>query len=527
MAISDKTLYPLNLARWALVAVLSIVFVVEVWLSLEWRMGTDSPLLHYIAFLINEHDYVPYRDVFETSMPGTFLFHLTIVKLFGYSETAFRIVDMASVVLAMTLAWLTVRRIDTLSATVGVLSFALLYLGYGIDLQRDYVGFVAMLGALYGATRRYKSPYTGALVIGVLGGLAATIKPQLALGLSVLLLYYTAQLTRPEAGTYFRDLVRYSLTAGVALLAIFVLPLLWLAANGGLASFWEMLTNYLPLHVDMTGNIETVTTQEKLTYIQRKLSSDLPFFLIPATIGIGIALFAGNLRRDQKQLVLVLAGLAGCYIISTIMAAQFWLYHWVPFRMLAVLCTALMLVPLRSFRLHRVAEFGLLLTFCLCLMIWTRTFNPLTMRIMLPPAFAQQIHGQEPPAPKGGRVAEIAEFLLAANLQPDDRVQPLDWTEGSLHAMLLARAIVATPYIYNYHFYHYVSNPYIQTMRLRLMQQLQANKPRFLIEVDDELRPAGIDTTDSFPELENFVQQNYVVVHAGDEYRIYERKHIE
>ena len=90
--------------------------------------------------------------------------------------------------------------------------------------------------------------------------------------------------------------------------------------------------------------------------------------------------------------------------------------------------------------------------------------------------------------------------------------------------MLLAEAQIATPYMYNYHYYHYVSNPFIQELRARYMQALIAARPRFIIEVDDELRPTGIDTTDSFPALESFVDENYAVVLAGAAYRIYERK---
>ena len=130
--------------------------------------------------------------------------------------------------------------------------------------------------------------------------------------------------------------------------------------------------------------------------------------------------------------------------------------------------------------------------------------------------------GLPAPAPKNGRVDEIAAFLRAANLGPDDRVQPLDWTEGALHGMLNAKAVIASPYIYDYHFYHYVSNPFIQDIRRRHVELLRSNPPRFLIDVDDQLKPSGIDTTDSFPELEAFVEENYRMALVGDNYRILE-----
>jgi len=205
------------------------------------------------------------------------------------------------------------------------------------------------------------------------------------------------------------------------------------------------------------------------------------------------------------------------------LASQFWLYHWMPFRALAVLCTALLLVPLRDFRGRALVETVLLVFFCGCLTTWTGTLDPYRMRLKAPHAFAAQLHGNPAPLRKGGRVDEIADFLRAADLRPDDRVQPLDWTEGALHGMLLAEAVTATPYIYNYHFYHYISNPYIQGIRQRFIEALEISQPRFLIETDDELRPTGIDTTTSFPALEAFIETNYGVAKQGLNYRIYER----
>jgi hypothetical protein len=148
--------------------------------------------------------------------------------------------------------------------------------------------------------------------------------------------------------------------------------------------------------------------------------------------------------------------------------------------------------------------------------------GPISIQIKAPYAFTAQLHGQSPPLRKNGRIDEIAAFLEAAELGPEDRVQPLDWTEGALQGMLLAEAVIATLYLYNYHFYHYISDPYINIMKNRFMADLELNPPRFIIETDDELRPSGLDTTDQFPALEAFVDRNYAVVKQGHLYRIYE-----
>jgi len=523
----DKFRQFLTAAKWIAIVALAVLLLVETWLTLEWRMVQDSPLLHYVAFVIDKHGFVPYRDIFETSMPGTFLFHLFLVKLFGYSDLAFRLVDISLLLLSMTLAWNVARKIDALVASAAVLTFALMYLGYGssMSMQRDFIGFIPVLGAMWAATLPYKKAWTGALWIGILFGLATTIKPHLAIGLPAVLAYFIAETKARDLNhdLSLRPLV-FSLvfvsSAGLTLVA--ALPLLWLWTTGGLAAFWEMVTAYLPLHVDMTGNIATVTPEEKRAYILRLLSRDLRLWLPPALLGIGVSWLSGQLTAPKKRIVLMLACLLLCYAAYPVFAAQFWAYHWIPFRIIVTLCAALMLLPLAKFRGRLALEVLLASFFAVCVLVWSGFMLLQPPRPRLPWGFEAQMRGLPAPPPKNGRVDEIAEFLLAANLGPEDRVQPLDWTEGALHGMLIAEALVATPFIYDYHFYHYVSNPFIQNIRERHVAMLESEPPRFLIDVDDQLKPSGIDTTDTFPALEEFVAENYDSVMQGDNYRILE-----
>lgn len=115
-----------------IVGALLIIFLAELALSLNWRMEHDTPLLHYVAFLIDQHDFVPYKDVFETSMPGTFLFHLAIGKTLGYGDTAFRVVDIAYLMLLLTATWFLVRPI---MGPLPALISPLLFLAYSISTR--------------------------------------------------------------------------------------------------------------------------------------------------------------------------------------------------------------------------------------------------------------------------------------------------------------------------------------------------------------------------------------------------------
>jgi hypothetical protein len=126
--------------------------------------------------------------------------------------------------------------------------------------------------------------------------------------------------------------------------------------------------------------------------------------------------------------------------------------------------------------------------------------------------------------PKEGRVDEIAAFL-DTRLRTGDTVQPVDWVGGAVHAMLKARAELATPFIYDEYFYHNVNDPYIQELRMRFMQVLERARPRFIIEVYDDgpyAEPTGPNTSREFPEFRADLAENYSIVLEGQGYRISE-----
>ncbi|MEZ4726562.1 MAG: hypothetical protein R3E79_05455 [Caldilineaceae bacterium] len=117
--------------KYLFLASLTMLFVVELGLSLRWQLVGDSAFLHYIAYLMNEHNFVPYRDIFEVNMPGTYLFHMAIGKLFGYSDLAFRLVDVAWLTATLTVTWLVMKPFGRIVAAASCLLFALIYLGAG------------------------------------------------------------------------------------------------------------------------------------------------------------------------------------------------------------------------------------------------------------------------------------------------------------------------------------------------------------------------------------------------------------
>ena len=62
-------------------------------MSLDWPLISDTPIYHYIAWLISIGK-VPYKDIFDMNFPGTFLLHLFAIKVFGSGDLGWRIFDL-------------------------------------------------------------------------------------------------------------------------------------------------------------------------------------------------------------------------------------------------------------------------------------------------------------------------------------------------------------------------------------------------------------------------------------------------
>jgi hypothetical protein len=207
------------------------------------------------------------------------------------------------------------------------------------------------------------------------------------------------------------------------------------------------------------------------------------------------------------------------FFLYAVLAGKFFEYHWLPLRYFCCVSAALLLVPLRAIRPTRhaaatgIAFWAFLGALCLDSLVtvawptgtkhacgWALTFKV-----------------------KGGVPDTVADFLQA-NMRPGDTVQPLDWTGGAVHGMLLARARLATSFIADPSFYHHVSNPYIRGLRQRFIAELSSHPPTFLIEVPrGDTRMTGEDTSYEFPELTRFIAERYSVALRSDSVTIYRR----
>ncbi|GAB4279503.1 MAG: hypothetical protein Kow0029_23440 [Candidatus Rifleibacteriota bacterium] len=133
-----------------------------------------------------------------------------------------------------------------------------------------------------------------------------------------------------------------------------------------------------------------------------------------------------------------------------------------------------------------------------------------------------QISGQELLPPLGGVPDQISAFLKN-NLKPEDKVQALDWVNGAIHGMLEAKAVSATRFLYDYHFYHHISNPVIKKLREDFINSLRSSPPEYFIYVFLKSRVSGPDTTQEFPALGKLLFSNYSIVLKDERFAIFKR----
>ncbi len=495
--------------------------------AFTWRYYHDLPIFLYVSLLIDKFGVVPYRDLYEVNFPGTYFFCMAIGKLTGYSELGVRILDYVLLAVYLFLGWLWMRKLSGWAGLMGGIAWALAYLALGPTtiLQREYMMMLPILCGLAAyANIPAERPALRLLVTGIFLGLATTMKPQAFVGvLPVAAMEWHAAvdesdpLIRKNRITYLR---RILLWLGIGFLTPLAAMFLYLLANGALLPFLDIVFNYLPLFAQMNGNHQAVSGIRRVYTI---LMDFVPMggygiWLAPALGGTYLIQQSPNHSKEKKHHSMLLLWSVIAFTVYPVFSGQFFPQHWLIFAFFlfqaAFLCLTVK-VDSQSI-LMRWLPAGLLLVASLTLV------RPDTLDNLWLLANKHELPSAN--NPKEGRVDEIAAFL-ETRLQPGDTVQPVDWVGGAVHAMLIARVRIATPFIYDEYFYHNVNNPYIQNLRSRFLDDLNRARPRFIIEVYDDgafAEPTGPNTSRDFPEFRAFLAEYYSVVQEGQGYRIYE-----
>jgi hypothetical protein len=475
--------------------------------SLHWPIAHDEAPLFYEAFLMRSEGRVPYRDIFDFQMPGSYAAYYALGRLGGFDDFRIRILDLLILGTLLSITYIFMRRFGNLPALMAGLLFGLKYLqgGPSLSMQREYLLLLFIAAALWVGLRDCLT-FKHRLSLGILFGLAGVIKPHAAIGLVPFLLFDIKDMLKRPGISLFNAAAKSIFPVALGFMIPIGLVLTWLAATDALIPFLTIAQNYWPLYAQINGALIVHDGETRMLGILDQVwrLGGYGLWLLPAALGVYL--------HKNKQ-VWLLASLALCYALYPALSGQFFPYHYIPFLYFIILLASLCIAPPDL----RPSTFNSYLPSIILFLVILLNIRPSS-------TFLRQIQNQ-PIVTSTDRAVEIARFLNES-LEEGDLVQPLDWTGGSLLAMLETRTPIATPYVFDFYFYHHVSDPYIQSLRVDFMQHLQESRPRFIIEVLSVDKPwvAGADTSREFPALRRFIAENYDLTLYKEDYVIYELK---
>jgi hypothetical protein len=370
---------------------LAAFLVTQAAFSLRWPIAHDEAPLFYEAFLMQSEGRIPYRDIFDFQMPGSYIAYYALGLVSGFDPFRIRILDLLILAALIFITFQAMRRFGSTPALAAGILFGLKYLqgGPSLSLQREYLLLVFIALSLLIGMRDTLTP-KHRLSLGILFGLSAVIKPHAALGLLPFLLFDIADIRQRPNMTLPKAAWTSILPAAIGFAIPVSLVIAWLALTGALTPFLTIALNYWPLYSQINGQMEITPTAERISFLLNQIwrLGGSGLWLIPAAFGI-------YLNRNRQTYLL--ASLALCYAIYPALSGQFFPYHYIPFIYIIILVASLSLTT-HHFPLS--TSFILPLSSLILLLFLIR---PST-------TFLRQIQGH-PIATSTDRAEEIARFL--------------------------------------------------------------------------------------------------------------------
>jgi hypothetical protein len=459
------------------------------WKSVGWPLVHDAPIMHYVAWRIAEGA-TPYRDLFDMNFPGVYLFHLGVVRVLGTGDLAWRAVDLGVTAVAALLVALMAAPWGRVAAIGGALFFAAYHLASGAwnAGQRDFLLCPFLLAGALGVVRWAE-----------LGGLPALFGGGLALGAGMTIKPHTVVLVAALGAFIILRARRLSLPVAVFVAGVVVAPLAavaWLAALGALGAWRDIVFGYLvPLY-------SRVSRPTDWLYFRWHV-----WVAILATLAVSLASVAWRGAITARHAVAMLGLAYG--LVHFVAQRKGWEYHLYP---LAAFAAVLLCAEIERARAGgRRLAFNALVA-GLAAVVW-----------LLGVKGAEAVDSGWI-AMKERRVSALVSDL-AARTSPGETVQVLDTTDGGVHALLRARLVQPSRFLYDFHFFHHVDAPMIQRLRAELLRDLRARPPALVVVWEPGWPSGGYERLAAFPALATWLAEHYVLARQGDGYRIHAKRH--
>ncbi len=463
--------------------------------TLSWPLVHDAPLMHYIAQRTLEGT-VPYLQLFDMNMPGTYLLHMFCLIVFGESDFAFRMFDLFWLAITMIAIAAFCRRIGLLAVLVSATLFASYHLAISnLSLaQRDFLlcPFVLLSAHLFCCYLERGSLWRigGA---GAMLGCAVCVKPFIGfLGL----LYLPSLVDRAHLKKSIVALAVFAFSGWIPLLAIFS----WLQYIGANGAFREVVFDYLiPIYSAVGSNSLTRCTDELLRFI----AIFIPFVLVPWTI-----------KKDVEHYWrMVFFGIVAGGL-HYFLQRKTWAYHLYPLALFLSICSG---SAIASF--CRASPEGTMSRSLRAVSVTLIFFGFLTFTKF----FAlSRLSTQTKKLEQVSRLAED----IRKNIEPGDMVQVMDTTWGAINALYRLNVKLPTRFMYDFPFFTRPEEKIVTRFRTEFVEVLKSRKPKLLVVIAEAWpdNTAGKGRVLQIPGLMNLLDNYYEVAVDVPEYIIYRHK---
>ena len=486
-----------------------ILFLINLLATPFWRITHDSVFIHYMTFLMDKFNYIPYKEIYDTSMPGTFLFHLLIGKIFGYTESALQLFNLIFTLAFAIINWFYLKGQQSQTRIIGSIYFLLIYQSFGLEmsLQRDFIAAFFILLSIVTIKMEINLKAKNFLS-GVALGITAMIKPQLAIGLPLIFLI----------GENFnlsnkKEFLKNGIIFILGFIFFISLTFYWIHGLGGLSDFWEMQKTYIPQYLQLNADHQFV--QSKLTRFVNNIKKF--FYLIPYWRMAFFCLVFGtflNLRYDNKNKSFWITNLvlAILYAMTLIISGQYFPYHFMTFFLFSFF-------PITAFFNSQISKKYIQFSF---IAVITLIINNLGQ---FPIETLTWLKGEKPYISYDGRVDRLTQ-ALKDTIKENDTIQIFDWIEGATaHALLNLKRPHHSKFITDHIFKHHLHLPSKKKLNKDFLNEMKAKRPTIIIKSLNHNFPSGDFTSKDLPSrFLKFIKKNYGPIHQDKDFIIYRLK---
>jgi len=494
-----SSIQPALYLLWGITLMILAIIPVLIYKSRTWPLLWDAAVFHYMAWLITEGA-VPYRDIFDVQFPGTYIVHLFIINLFGGGDVAWRVFDLSCLVIIDALIILFCRPFGKLAVFIGVALFSAFHLYNGplYTGQRDYYLIMFIIAGMYFVARHIEnSKFKPHLLVvgGVFLGAAVSIKPYA--GLLCLVLLAIVFFFAVRGGLkWLKPLILFTVSASL----VPGLLMLWLWVIGGLQPFFDILFNYLlPFYSKFTFQPFTETVLRSF--------SGFPSFEIIIVATIALVNIVINKELRPRRMLLLTGMLYGFFHFIFQGRNSYQLYPFVFFAFLIVASWSHDITR-KIPGLLKCIMF-LILLHC-CLLALYRSSSTL----VAPPLFHIT----------NSKCKENLVQDLHGRVSSGDTVQVMDTISGGIYALYAMRYKQPTRFLYDAPFFHDRESDYIQNLRNEFLHDLKTRPPLYFVLSKRSWPINGYERLDTFPELREWLSENYILDIERGGYRLYRVK---